>query len=192
MNTARSWATAISQNEMLIIIGGKDENKMALSSVELFDSVNEEWYVCSDLPSPHYLINAAIANNNLYLLGGVNQTNKCSPNVFVASLATLSRHELMWNAHKDTPYLCSAAICVNGTHLLLLGGSKDHHHVYTSNVYRLDQGSESWVKIGNLPFVRNLLAPVSMDDGSIIVIGGTKNMGMPTNTVWKGSYNHPQ
>ena len=81
---------------------------------------------------------------------------------------------------------------MNGTHLWLLGGSKDHHHVYTSNVYRLDQGSESWVKIGNLPFVRNLLAPVSMDDGSIIVIGGTKNMGIPTNTVWKGSYNHPQ
>ena len=91
MNTARSWATAISHNEVLIIMGGKDVNGTALSSVELFDSESKEWYNCSDLPSPHYLINAVIVNNNLYLLGGINKTNKSAPNVFVASLDTLSR-----------------------------------------------------------------------------------------------------
>ena len=193
MNTPRSWTTAISHKEVLLIVGGKDVNGKALSSVELFDSNNEEWYICSNLPLPHYLINAVIVNNSLYLLGGVNQNNKCSPKVFVASLDTLlAEHELSWNAHNDTPYLCSAPVSVDGTYLLLLGGSKDQHHEYTSDVYRLDQGSESWVKIDHLPFARNLLAPVVMDDGSIIVIGGTKNKGIPINTVWKGSYSHPQ
>ena len=193
MNTARSWTTAFSHEDMLLVVGGKDVNGTALSSIELFDSRNEEWYLCNNLPSPHYLLGAVIVNSNLYLLGGVNQNNECSPKVFVASLDTLStRHELNWRAHTDTPYHCSAAVCVDGTHLLLLGGSRNHHHEYTSDVYRLDQGSESWVKIGNLPFVRNLLAPVVMDDGSIIVIGGTKNKGIPANTMWKGSYSHPQ
>ena len=193
MNTARSWTTAFSHEDMLLVVGGKDVNGTALSSIELFDSRNEEWYLCNNLPSPHYLLSAVIVNNNLYLLGGIDQNNGCSPKVFVASLDTLStRHELKWRAHKDTPYHCSAAVCVDGTHLLLLGGSRNHHHEYTSDVYRLDQGSETWVKIGNLPFVRNLLAPVVMDDGSIIVIGGTKNKGIPANTMWKGSYSHPQ
>ena len=195
MNTARSWTTAITHEKMLLIVGGKDVNGTALSSVELFDSRNEEWYLCmhSNLPSPHYVLSAAIVDNNLYLIGGINQNNRSSPKVFVASLdSLLARHELRWRAHRDTPYYCSAAVCVDDTHLLLLGGSRNYHHEYTSDVYKLDQGSESWVKVGNLPFVRNLLAPVVMDDGSIMVIGGTKNKGIPTNTMWKGSYTHPQ
>ena len=192
MNTARYKATAIGYKEILLVVGGQDNNETVLSSTELFDSNNNKWHTCSDLPIPHCILKAVIVNSNLYLLGGVNQNGKSSPKVFVASMNALSRHGLKWNTHKDTPYLCSTPVCVNGTHVLILGGSTEHHHDYTSDVYRLDQDSESWIKIGYLPFVRNLMAAVSMDDGSIIAIGGTKNKGVAMNTVWKGLYNHPQ
>ena len=187
MKTARSWCTAITHNDIVIIIGGKDANQVALSSIELFDSTSETWHSCN-LPSPHYLLSPVIVNNNLYLVAGVNHHHKTCHKVFVASLNTLSKHELKWQTHRDVPYLCSAPVCVNGTDLLVLGGSTECHHEYSSDIYRLDQDGGSWVKIGNLPFERNLMAAVSMDDGGVVVIGGTKNKGVAVNTVWKGFY----
>ena len=135
-----------------------------------------------------------IVGNNLYLLGGLNQHDRCSPTVFAASLDTLYNFELEWNADQVTPYVCSDPVCVDGIDMLLIGGSEEGHGKYTADVYRLDVGTNNWVKIGYLPFARNLLAAcaVSSDDCSVIVIGGTKVCGKPMNTVWKGSYRRPQ
>ena len=196
MNTARSKTTAASHNEMLIIAGGVDINRKVISSTELFDSKNGNWYTCSDISEPHCILKSVIVGNDIYLLGGLNKNGKCSPTVFAASLDTLSSFELRWDTRKATPYVCSDPVCVNGTDLLLLGGSEEGHGKYTSDVYRLDVylGTKIWVKIGHLPFVRNLLAAcaVSSDDCSVIVIGGTKVNGKPMNTMWKGSYRRPQ
>ena len=185
MITARSLATAAGHQGMLIITGGRDDKNKILSSTELFDSNNGQWYKCSDIPQPHSELKSVIVDNILYLLGGVNKDYNNSPAVFTAPLDTLSTHQLKWNTHQDTPWYYSAPVSINGTHLLIVGGYKDG--TYTSDIHKLNKVSHSWEAIGHVPSARCSLAAVSTTDNRVIVIGGFNDKLEATNTVWIGS-----
>ena len=185
MIIARSHATAAGHQEVLIIIGGEDDRKKRLPSTELFDSNNGQWYKCSDLPQPQSELKSMIIDNILYILGGYNKDGFPSPAVFTATLDTLSRHQLKWNTHQDTPCCFSAPVSVNGTDLLIVGGFKED--IFTSDIHRLNKISHSWEAIGHMPSVRIRSAAVSTADNRVIIIGGRNDEGWDTNTVWIGS-----
>ena len=188
MITARSSATAAGHQGMLIITGGRYDNNKILSSTELFDSNNGQWYKCSDLPQPHSSLQSVIVDNILYVLGG-GKGGYDTPAVFTAPLDTLSTHQLKWNTHQDTPWWSSAPVSVNGTHLLIVGGYKSTGGkvTFTSDIHKLNKVSHSWEAIGHIPSARSRAAAVSTADNRVIVIGGRNDKGWPTNTVWIGS-----
>ena len=188
MITSRTDAVAVGHQEMLIITGGQDDNYKELSSTELFDTNNDEWYKCDDLPQPHACLQSVIVDNILYLLGGVNKDGD-SPAVFTAPLDTLLRHQLKWRRNQDTPWCRSAAVSINDTHLLIVGGSKKigHEYTHTSDIYKLNKITDSWVAIGHIPSERSLTAAVNTADNRVIVIGGLNDKVEDTNTVWIGS-----
>ena len=101
MPTARACATAVGYHSMLIVIGGVimvEGEWTVVSTTELLDTTNGCWYTCNNLPSPHKQMKAAIMYDKLYLLGGVDKDRKPCPQVFVASLDTLSTHQLNWQS----------------------------------------------------------------------------------------------
>ena len=185
MTIARSSATAAGHQRMLIITGGEDDEHKILSSTELFDSTNGQWYTCSDLPEPHYLLKSVIVDNILYLLGGVNNDYRDSIVVFTAPLDNLSRHQVKWKTHQDTPWSMSASVSVNGTQLLIVGGRKGY--TCASDVHKLNKVNHTWEAKGHTPSARESSAAVSTADNRVIVIGGRNDMGVYTNTVWIGS-----
>ena len=184
MTTARSEATAAGHQGMLIITGGYDKNKI-LSSTELFDSTNGQWYTCSDLPQPHTCLQSVIVDSIFYLLGGINEHFYYSQAVFTAPLNTLSRHKLKWNTQQDTPWCRSAPVSVSGKHLLIVGGRKELTR--TSHVHKLNKVNCKWEAIGHIPSARESSAAVSTADNRVIVIGGYDDEVEYTNTVWIGS-----
>ena len=185
MATARTAAAAAGHQGILIITGGEDDKGKTLSSTELFDSTNGQWYICSDLPQPGNMLRSVIVDNILYLLGGYNKDGSFSTAVFTASLDTLSRHQLMWNTHQDTPWCWSAPVSINGKQLLIVGGRKGS--TCTSDVHKLDKFSHKWEAIGHIPSARCLSAAVSTADNMVIAIGGLNDKREKTNTVWIGS-----
>ena len=187
MTIARVQATATGHQGMLIITGGRDDKYNRLSSTELYDNNNGQWYKCSDLPIPHYSQQSVIVDNILYLLGGYNKNSEASTAVFTASLDTLSRHQLNWKAYQDTPWVRSAPVSVHGTHLLIVGGYKrtGYNDTTTSEVNKLNKVSHSWEAIGYISSARHSAAAVSTAN-KVIVIGGMNNVGNSTNTVWVG------
>ena len=189
MIAARKFATATGHQGMLIITGGDGDGRKILSSTELFDSRNGQWYTCNDLPQPHSELKSVIVDDILYLLGGFDKNNHLSPAVFTAPLDTLSRHQLKWNTLQDTPWCRSAPVSVYGTHLLIIGGGNKigDKHTRTSDVYKLNKVSHSWEAIGHIPSARSLSAAVSTADNRVIVIGGQNDENETTNTVWIGS-----
>ena len=70
-----------------------DDKGKILSSTELFDSRNGQWYICGDLPQPHTWLQSVIVDDILYLLGEEDKDGR-SPAVFTAPMDNLSRHQL--------------------------------------------------------------------------------------------------
>ena len=113
--TARFCATAVGYHSMLIVVGGTikvGDKWVRVSTTELLDTTNGCWYTCNNLPSPHQQLKVAVMNDKLYLLGGYYKDPdfKPSPQVFVASLDTLSTHQLNWQSSPNTPWCGSAPV----------------------------------------------------------------------------------
>ena len=191
MRLRRASASAASHQGMLIITGGWDGSK-ALSATELYDSHNGQWYYCDDLPQPHSRLLPVIVDDTLYLLGGVDGGGYGSQTVFTAPLDTLSRHQLKWSVYQDTPLSYSTPVCVNGAHLLIVGGGENKIFNTSSksrndpDIYKLNKVSHSWEAIGHIPLPRASPVAISTGDNNIIIIGGMSK-GKSTNTVWIGS-----
>ena len=99
---------------------------------------------------------------------------------------TLSRYQLNWNTHQDTPLCESAPVSVLGTHLLIVGGYKmiGNEYIPTSDVYKLNKVNHTWEAIESISSARSSSAAVSIPDNRIIVIGGCNDKLESTNTVW--------
>ena len=178
MPTARQSATAVGYHSMLIVVGGviKVEGEWTrLSTTELLDSTNGCWYTCSNLPSPHQQMKAVIMNDKVYLLGGIDENGKTSPQVFVASLDNLSTHQLNWQSAPNTPWRSSAPVVLY-KFLLTVGADV--------NVFNSSTGQ--WKHLTNIPAERSAPAVVGVAD-NIIVIGGRTNDNNFSNTVWIGT-----
>ena len=183
MPTARLGATAVGYHSMLIVVGGiaMVEGKWTTASTtELLDTTNGCWYICNNLPSPHQQIKAAIMNNKLYLLGGLDKDTKPSPQVFVASLDTLSTHQLNWQSAPNTPWYLSAPVVLYNKFLLTVGGLQQSR---ISEVYIFNPSTGQWKHLTNIPAARSGPAVVSVAD-SILVIGGVTNENKCSNTIW--------
>ena len=137
------------------------------------------------LPSPHFGLQSMIVKNLLYLLGGVDQWNYCSQEVFSAPLDTLSSHQVKWSSQQDAPGYSSVLVSIQGRHLLTVGGCKGG--VCTRDVHMFNKVDHSWEVIGQIPSARSETAAVSVADSKIIVIGGEDDKDQVTNTVWIGS-----
>jgi len=189
MITPRYRATAAGHQGTLIITGGKDSKSRTLATTELFNTITGQWYSTNDLPLPHYGLHSVIVENTLYLLGETNNDGM-SPEVFASPLDTLSSHKLQWSSPQCSPSCHSAPVSMQGKHLLTVGGMKKtgSDYVYTSDIYKLNKVSDSWVVIGQIPSARNGPAAVNVADNKIVVVGGLDDKGHYTNTVWIGSF----
>ena len=187
MPTARVSATAIGYHSMLIVVGGQSSlmSKSTLSTTELLDTINGCWYICNDLPSPHQQMKVAIMNDKLYLLGGFHTDTKPSSQVFVASLNTLSTHQLNWQSVPNTPWCASASVVLYNKFLLTIGGIQNQG--YTAEVSIFIPSTSQWKYLTNIPAASIVPAAVGVAD-SIVVIGGISNKPRCPSTVWIGVF----
>ena len=57
-------------------------------------------------------------------------------------------------------------------------------------IYMLNKVTHSWEAIGHIPSARDSAAVVSTANNKVVVIGGRKNNGEATNTVWVAHVSH--
>ena len=186
MPTARYNATAVGYHSMLIVVGGvilMEDEPTTLSTTELLDTTSECWYTCNNLPSPHQRLRAAIMNDKLYLLGGL-EDRGLPRQVFVASLDTLSTHQLNWQSAPDLEWRNSVPVVVYNKFLLAIGEEKWEN---VSEVYVLDPLTGQWKHLMDAPIGRNDPAAVAVAD-DILVMGGSIENGEYTKTVRVGVF----
>ena len=187
MPTARFFATAVGYHCMLIVVGGfitVEDEWIVVSTTELLDTTNGCWHICNNLPSPCQRMKAAIMNDKLYLLSGFDEDYESFPQVFVASLDTLSTHQLNWQSAPNTPWCLSAPVVLYNKFLLTVGGRQQS---CTSEVHIFNPSTGQWKHLTNIPAARDALAVVGVAD-NILVIGGTTNENKYSNTIWIGVF----
>ena len=191
MKRPRCCATAVGHQMVLLIVGGKVGVEV-LSSVELFDSATEQWYICDNLPRPHYWLQSVVVNNTVYVLGGFDEHGHYSSLVYTTMLNIPSMHKLKWGFEKDTPWYRSAPAAVFGTHILLFGGVKSTKkgYVCSNDAYMLNMANHSWEQVGYTPLGTDAPSVVNIADDKVVIIGGVIYDGMTSeiysSTVWIG------
>ena len=113
--------------------------------------------------------------------------------MFVASLDTLSTHQLNWQPGPNTPSCTSgsAPVALYNKFLLTIGGRKSSElTTQTSEVYVLNPKTGQWTHLTNIPAARSFPAAVIINDKMIVIGGMTSKNKEYSNRVWIGVFDY--
>ena len=185
MNTARSFSTAVTYNDHIIVAGGVDDQGRITSSVEVFDIAANHWYATYSLNNPQDRMKSVIVKDTLYLMGGLTFVNsgvyptttvyKIDARKLVGNsisgidVQESSRLCSCWETVESTPFQNSTPLST-GDFLIAIGGCDSRNPHPSIHIYSPD--NESWMKCGELPSARYDCACSLLPNGSVIVAGG--------------------
>ena len=189
MNIARSSSTAVSFNNHIIVAGGRDNYRCAISSVEVLDVASRRWYIAQSLPNPRSVLKSTLIGNTLYLMGGYDHTVCATKTVHHVDLNELIAKALsnldtptLWQTLQEVPLVLSAPLSI-GRSLLAVGGLDDRGNP-SSSIHLYQPDTRRWVKVGDLPTARYFCTCSVLSSGEVIVAGGqTKLLNYYVQTV---------
>ncbi len=178
MNIARSFSTAVSFNNHIIVAGGHDDDKERTSSVEVLDVASRRWYFVQSLPNSRGMLKSTLIGNTLYLIGGYDHTGRTTKTVHHVDLNELIAKALdtptLWQTIQDTPYKLSAPLSI-GRSLLAVGGADDKSNP-SSWIHLYQPDTRRWVKVGDLPTARYNCTCSVLPSGEVIIAGGVSGL----------------
>ena len=182
MPTPRHSPAVVTYIKWLMVAGGHDGNH-CLSTVEIMDTTNKQWFTTTPLPVRCRDMTSAIVGEECYFMGGYTDQSVSNTQVFHVSISAITSQApsqsaitpVQWHTLPDTPLERSAALALHGS-LLAVGGchsSKDH----SSAIHLYQPGSGQWVKVGDLPTARDGCSCTLLPSGEILVAGGLTRQG---------------
>ena len=191
MPTPRHSPAVVTHIKWLVVAGGDDGNH-CLSTVEIMDATNKQWFTATPLPVRCRDMTSAIVGEECYFMGGFTDQsppNKSNIHVFHVSISAITSQApsqstitpVQWHTLPDTPLACSAALALCGS-LLAVGGrhiSEDP----SSAIHLYQPGSGQWVKVGDLPTARDSCSCTLLPSGEILVAGGFTIQGRYVNYI---------
>ena len=174
MPTPRSQSAVATYVKWLMVAGGYDGGR-CLTTVEIMDATNLQWFTATPLPVECRDMTSAIVEDECYFMGGF--TDHLQPNnqVFHVSIPAITSQAasqsaitpVQWHTLPDTPLACSAALALHGS-LLAVGGRP----IPSSAIHLYQPESGQWVKVGDLPTARDSCSCTLLPSGEILVAGG--------------------
>ena len=171
---------------MLIIAGGRGKGAKVLATVEVMDTETHRWSTAADLPKPMYLASATVCGDQLYMLGGINQSLCYSNSVYTCSVSDLlqscvssqphlaasgrTKKASVWRQAADLPAMCSTceSFC---SQLLAVGGMMDSGKPITA-VYMYNSTTNSWEIISHMTTGRYRCFTGVLPANRLMVVGG--------------------
>ena len=188
MPTKRWWTSAVCGGKSLIVaegIAGRDEY---LSTVEVLDTESLQWSTASSLPHPLCGELAAICGDQVYMLGGYDQSKKYTKSLFTCSLAALlqsckpqslgaqmntlplANRPNVWHQLADTPVTLSSWVALHGK-LLAVGGC-DSDDKKTTAIHMYNTITNSWEVISHMTIPRSECLVAVLPHNELMVVGG--------------------
>ena len=187
MPTKRCLTAVVCSGRSLVVAGGQADNFTRLSTVEVMDTESLQWFTASSLPHPLNEASATTCGENLYLLGGYDQSGTPTNSVFTCSLSvllqscqpqsleaspktSLPQEPRVWQNTADIPVNRSTCTTLCGQ--LLAVGGRDSDYKSTTAIYKYDPVKNSWTVISHMATPRwpSLVAVLPGD--KLMVVGG--------------------
>ena len=184
MPTARCWTAAVCSGHSLIVAGGTGDGGR-LATVEVLDIDSQQWSTACSLPHPFTEATISICHEQLYLMGGFDETGLETRSVLTCSVPELlqsqteklrmepAKQTTKWRHIADAPYYCSSCATLCGQQVAVGGWKsswwKDRKDTTAIFVYK--ETTDSWEAMGDMPTARRL-ALVAILNGKLMVVGG--------------------
>ena len=198
MPTKRCLTAVVCSGRSLVVAGGLKEGDKHLSTVEVMDTETLQWSTASSLPQPLVQASATLCGDQVYMMGGFDQSNKKSKLVFTCSLAvllqscqpqslgarlriwSLASRTKVWRQLANNPVTLSA--CSSLHERLLAVGGEDSKGQDTTAIHMYNTTTNSWEVIGQMTTPRRQCLVVVLPHDQLMVVGG-RTAGDETNSV---------
>ena len=171
MPTERSSSSAVVYNKWLVVAGGYGIDMGMLSTVEVMNTDNKQWFAGPPTPIPWMGMKTAIVEDTCYFMGGAyGNTSEIYHTSLPALISRLfsTKKDQIWKIIPKSPNALSTPLSIGG-YLLSVGGVDTSIHLYQPD-------TRNWVKVGDLPTPRDNCTCAMITDKEIIVAGGGTKM----------------
>ena len=172
MPTKRISPVAVYTKPYLIVAGGASDTH--LSAVEVLDTTSFQWSAVRSLPFPVAQASAAVYKGFLYIAAGKKTTNKEERAVLRSSLSSLIFSKPRISAWERIARLSfsQSTLTAVGDYLLAIGG-RASPTLATKDVYVLNQTTNLWDFIGQLPTCRCDALTAVLPENKLLVVGSS-------------------
>ena len=184
----KRWLTAVVCSARSLVVAGGTGGVIYLSTVEVMDMETLQWSTASSLPHQLTHVTATLCGDQIYMLGGRDQSDKFCNLVFTCSLAALlqscqSRSQgsltktsslasgpKVWHHIADTPVIRSTCASLRGQ-LLAVGGD-DSDEKETTAIHAYNTTTNSWEIISHMATPRSSCLVAVLPHNELMVVGG--------------------
>ena len=174
MPTKRSDAVVISNDNVLVVIGGYEENEIRdgtpnkrLETVEIMDIKTKKWFTAAPLPYGITSGTAAICGDFLYIMGSYS-VSFCSLEALLHS-NTQESSTTVWQKTEYLPVHSVYCVSVKGQ-LLAIGG--EHFDDDRTPIRKYNSVNNSWDIVTHMTIGRSQCLAAVLSDDQLIIVGG--------------------
>ena len=191
MPTKRCVTAVVCNGRSLVVAGGVGEKDKNLSTIEVMDTETLEWSAASSLPHPLTQASATLCGNQVYMLGGWDQSGERSKSVFTCSLAALLQScqpqslvarlmnfslvnlsvSKVWHQLADTPFSFSPCVSLHGRLLIVGGYISDNEE--SSAIHAYNTVDNSWEVISHMATSHHQSLVAVLPHNELMVVGGS-------------------
>ncbi len=174
MSTPRCAPSVTSYKHWLVVAGGC-RGVCFHASVEVLDVSNMQWSTKPSTPIPWYMMKSTTVGDTWYLMGGLCEIGRMSPDVYSVSLEALVSHSSsdssnIWNKLPSLNCTHSCPLNIGGP-LLAVGGVDMKSGKTVSTIQRYVPETNTWVHAGQLPHAVHTCTCIMTSD-KVHVMGG--------------------
>ena len=185
MPTPRSSATAFTSSDYLVVVGGQNKEGEVVNVVEVLHIPTCRWETASGLPKNFAGQSAAVCGDEVYLVGGLNETGPTTcvyrallPKVFTSCryfsmFASTDWEGNIWKEVAKCPFALMTAVCIDD-HLIAIGGQEvtNSSEQPSGLIWLYNCEEDYWSPIQKLPSERQLCCATILPDHRLVVVGG--------------------
>jgi hypothetical protein len=179
----RQYASCFTYSNYLFVAGGLGTGNTVLNDTYRYYTTTNAWTTVAAKPgSPVWGACSFTLANKAYVVGGKYANSTGSEEVWEYDINADT-----WTQKNNLPFgarwrACSAVL--NNVPYLLFGLDNTSTGAFRKEIYKYDQGNDSWIKVGDFPQSGRIYASMQAVNNKLVIFGGLDSLNNYYNDCW--------